>query len=83
MKPYSVDLRERVIKKVNDGRKHSDVPGMFRIGVATVRTWVKLQKEVGSVLPKKPTITKPRKVDYSKIQEYIEQNPDKTQVELS
>ena len=55
---------------------------MFEIGLSTVKRWVKFQKETGSILPKKPTVTKPRKVDYNKVDEYVEQNPDKTLKEI-
>ena len=81
MKPYSLDLRERVVRAVNDGKRHSEIAEMFRIGVATVRRWVKLSKN-GLLKPKVPIVTRPRKVDYMMVKQWVNNNPDKTLKEI-
>jgi putative transposase len=83
-KPYSLDLRSRVIKRVKSGKEsHQQIADSFEIGVATLRRWIKLNKDYGSLSHKIPTTTRPRKVDYKKVEKFIENNPDKTLKELA
>jgi transposase len=80
---YSNDLRVRVINRIQDGKEsHQQVADIFDVGVATVRRWIKLHKETGSLNCKVPTVTRPRKVDYKKAQKFIAKNPDKTLKEI-
>ena len=50
--------------------------------MATLRRWVQPYKETGSLDHKVSVVTRPRKVDYKKIQKFIEKNPDKTLKEI-
>ena len=43
---------------------------------------VEITQKNGNLSPKKPTVTKPRRVAYEKIIEYIDQNPGLTQDEI-
>jgi transposase len=80
---YSKDLRTRVINRIKDGKEtHQEVADIFEVGIATLRRWVKLHKETGSVDCKVATVTRPRKVDYNKAKKFIEKNPDKTLKEI-
>ena len=82
-RPYSKDLRIRVVNRVKESKEtHQQVADNFGIGVATLRRWIQLHKETGSVAHKVPTVTRPRKVDYKKVQKFIEKNPDKTLKEI-
>lgn len=83
VKAYGEDLRIRVVNRVKDGKEsHQQVADIFDVGVATLRRWIKLCKDTGSVAHKVPTVTRPRKVDYKKAQKFIEKNPDKTLKEI-
>ncbi|MBM5782749.1 MAG: hypothetical protein FJ368_04935 [Pelagibacterales bacterium] len=80
---YSKDLRVRVINRLKNGKEsHQEIADNFEIGVATLRRWVRLHKETGSLDCKVPTVTRPRKVNYKKAQKFIEKNPDKTLKEI-
>jgi transposase len=80
---YSNDLRIRVINRLKNSKEsHQEIADNFEIGVATLRRWIKLQKETGSLDCKVPTVTRPRKVNYKKAQRFIEKNPDKTLKEI-
>ena len=80
---YSNDLRIRVINRVKDGKEsHQEIADNFEIGVATLRRWVRLNKDTGSVKCRVARITRPRKVDYKKAKKFIEKNPDKTLKEI-
>jgi transposase len=51
-KPYSLDLRERVVKAYNErNESYIDVGARFRIGEATVYRWVTRYHATGSLAP--------------------------------
>jgi transposase len=49
-KPYSKDLRERVIQAVKAGHSRRAVVQMFRVGERTVRRYLSLWEKTGSVV---------------------------------
>jgi transposase len=82
-KPYSLDLRMRVIENLVEGNiTQAAVADIFKVSIRTVKRWVKLHNKTGSINPKIPISTKPRKVDYKKAKKFIEENPDKTLKEI-
>ena len=51
-KPYSIDLRERVVTSVlQGGLSRNKVAAQFAVAVSTVVTWVQRYQETGSVEP--------------------------------
>ena len=50
-KPYSIDLRERVVAAVLSGRTCRDVAEAFGVSVASVVKWVQRFRDTGSVAP--------------------------------
>src|SRR6266511_1085846 len=51
-KPYSVDLRERVVAAVvTGGLSCNRAAKQFGVGISTAINWVKRQRETGSVAP--------------------------------
>jgi transposase len=52
-KPYSQDLRERVIKAIDDGHTRDEVATLLDIGIATVGRYVKRKRQTGSLKPDK------------------------------
>lgn len=48
-RPYSMDLRERVVAAVAEGRLRRAVARLFRLGEATVIRWAKRHATTGSV----------------------------------
>lgn len=51
-RPYSMDLRERVVAAVDGGRSRRSVARLFRLGEATVIRWVRRHVTTGSVAAK-------------------------------
>lgn len=51
-RPYSVDLRERVVRAVDGGLSRREAARLFRVAVSTVVEWVRVWRETGSVLAK-------------------------------
>ncbi len=82
-KAYSLDLRIRVIENLKKNNvTQAQAADIFKVSLRTIKRWVKLNNKTGSVNPKIPISTRPRKVDYKKAQRFIEKNPDKTLKEI-
>jgi transposase len=52
MKPYSDDLRTRVVAAVEEGMSRHKAAKVFRVGVSSVIRWMQQHCETGSVSPK-------------------------------
>ena len=52
-KPYSMDLRERVVVAIEGGMSTRKAAGRFAIAVATAGTWARLKRATGDVRPAK------------------------------
>jgi transposase len=59
-KPYSMDLRERVVAAVAAGLSRNRAAKQFGIGISTAINWVKRVDETGSVAPGKMGGHKPK-----------------------
>ena len=51
-KPYSLDLRERVVRAVEAGASCREAAATFEIGVSSAIRWVSLKEETGAVAPR-------------------------------
>jgi transposase len=61
-KPYSMDLRERVVAAVKSGMSRNRAAKQFGVGVSTAINWVRRLHETGSVAPGKMGGHKPKKI---------------------
>ena len=52
-KPYSLDLRERVVLALEEGMSTRQAAARFSVGIATVGTWGRLKRSQGDVRPAK------------------------------
>ena len=50
-RPYSMDLRERVIAAVEGGLSTRKAAARFSIGIATAGAWARLKRSTGAVSP--------------------------------
>jgi transposase len=50
-KPYSMDLRERVVSALEEGLSTRQAAAQFLVGIATVGTWGRLKRAQGDVRP--------------------------------
>jgi transposase len=50
-KPYSMDLRERVIAAIGGGMSTRAAAARFSIGIATAGAWARLKRATGEVRP--------------------------------
>ena len=52
-KPYSLDLRERVVAAIEGGMSTHQAAARFSIGIVTAGTWARLKRSQGDVRPAK------------------------------
>jgi transposase len=60
MKAYSQDLRQRVLRAIDAGKRQVEVAATFAISTATIKGYLKARRVRGHVLPKaipgRPTV---------------------------
>src|SRR5215472_8657867 len=80
MKPYSQDLRERVVKAVDEGHSRREIVQLFGVSEATIKRYLKLRRESGSLAPKPIPGYPPRKIGALQkgLQPQLEAHPDAT-----
>jgi len=74
-KPYSVDLREKVLEYLKKVKNKKAASKIFGVGIATVYRWVAQYKKKGNVKPKKK-LHSFKRVDLEELKIFIENNPD-------
>ena len=79
--PYSLDLREKVIKFVTSGNSQRAAARVFNISKTTVNTWFVRYKKEGNCHPKK-RLGAQSKMDMSQFIKYVEDNPNSTTSEI-
>jgi transposase len=52
MRPYSEDLRERVVRAVAIGTPRKQVAATFAVSVPTIERWLRRKRETGSLAPR-------------------------------
>ncbi len=83
MKAYSQDLRERIVKSVEEGKSRREVSRVFQVSLSTVKRYLKQSFEEGHLQPK-PIPGRPAHKEaalQAKLQAQLEAKPDATLVE--
>jgi len=80
MKPYSQDLRERVVKAVDEGFSRSEIVKLFGVSEATIKRYLRLRRETGSLAPKPIPGYPPKKLGALQkgLRPQLEAHPDAT-----
>src|SRR5215207_10628405 len=52
MRPYSQDLRVRVVEAVDEGMARTEVTRVFAVSLPTIKRWMRRRRETGTVAPK-------------------------------
>jgi putative transposase len=83
-KPYSSDLRERVIEAIEAGHTQSEAAAMFKLCLRTVNDYVRRWRTTGSIEPDKFGGHKLYKLaeHADKVKALIKAEPDQTVAEL-
>ena len=75
MQAYSIDLRKKVIKFIEEGNSQQAATKIFRLNKATVNRWWLRYKKEGHVNPRKNMGSKAR-IDRAEIKKYVDAYPD-------
>jgi transposase len=81
MKPYSIDLRSRVLAAVDRGVPRKEVAKTFSVSMPSVKRWLKLRRETGGLEPRKGVPGPPARkgvVLAAWLPEQLKDNPDLT-----
>ncbi len=80
MKPYSKDLRIRVLAAVDGGTPRTEVAETFSVSIPSIKRWLKRRRETGDVSPKPIPGRTPLKGAALKewLPEHLKDNPDLT-----
>jgi len=49
MRAYSDDLRQRIVRAVDQGHRQAEIAAAFQVSVATIKRYLKLRRETGQV----------------------------------
>ena len=71
---YSNDLRERVLKYVENGSSKTEAAGIFGVCLKTIWNWIERKKQ-GDISPKKKVVL-PKKIDCECLFQFVKTNPD-------
>jgi transposase len=80
MKAYSQDLRERILRAVDQGKPRAQITRLFEVSVSTIKRYVRQRREKGHVEPK-PIPGRPatkRAALEAQLQPQLESQPDAT-----
>ena len=50
-KPYSVDLRTRVLEYIEETQDKAKASELFKVGIATIYRWIARKRQTGRVNP--------------------------------
>jgi putative transposase len=80
---YSVDLRKRVLKYVEENNNMFEASIVFDINYNTVRNWYKAYTEENRLEPKEAYRQEPYKLNWEELRAFVEDNPDLEQQEYA
>lgn len=69
--PYSLDLRKKVIKYIEDGGKITSATKVFNLGRATIYRWLNRQNLEATKVERRQ-----RKLDWKALEQDVKENPD-------
>ena len=75
-KPYSIDLRQRAILYIKDGKKYPEIVDALKISLSTVKRYARIHKETGDVKPKSDIKTGRKNIirNHDKFTKFIKDN---------
>lgn len=81
-KPYSLDLRIKVLQRVDALKNITKLSRLFNIDRRTIHRWIE-RKQINKLEAFRDNVKKPKKLNSNILEEYITENPDKTIQEIA
>jgi transposase len=83
MRAYTQEVRQQVLRAVDEGKSHAQIIERFQVSRATIKRYVKQRRETGNVLSRPIPGRPPRKGAALQmgVQELLEAHPDASQNE--
>lgn len=80
MRPYSLDLRERIVQALTEGQTYVQVAQRFNVSVPTVGRYKRIAKELNHLAPKPLPGRKPacNREEQERLRQLLEQRQDWT-----
>src|SRR2546428_10759132 len=81
MRAYSQNLRQQVLRAVDEGKSQAQISERFQVSRATIKRYVKQQRETGNGL-ERPIPGRPRRIGIAAqmgVQELLEADTDASQ----
>jgi len=72
--PYSLDIREKIIKLIKSGKTQLEASKQFRVSVSAVGNWWRRYKKEGHYKPRK-RLGKKCRMCPNKLERYLNNNP--------
>jgi len=82
VKPYSIDLRRRVLEYIEETGDKTKASQLFKVGIATIYRWIARKKQTGSIEPSLKKVYK-KKIEDQKLIDYVENHPDHFLAEIA
>ena len=82
MQAYSIDLRKRVIKFIEDGNSQQSATKIYSLNKATVNRWWQRYKKEGHVNPR-VNLGRKAKIDKAELKKYVDSHPDSGLYDIS
>lgn len=78
MRAYSQDLRERVLRAVDEGKPRAQIIELFQVSRATIKRYLKQRRETGSVQQRPIPGRTPKKgaVLQAEVKKLVQEQPD-------
>ena len=81
MRAYSIDLRQKVIEFIKQGKTQKSAAKIFNLNKATVNRWWLRHKREGHILPRK-NLGKKASVSKVEFESYVRSNPTFTTADM-
>jgi hypothetical protein len=75
VRPYSVDLRKRVLEYIEETKDKTKASQLFKVRIATIYRWIARKTQTGNLEPS-PSKAYKKKIDDQKLITYLEEHPD-------
>jgi transposase len=75
-RPYSIDLRQRVLICIKQGKKYPEIADILRVSLSTVKRYARIYKKTGDVKPRQEIKTgrKKKLQNLNKFKKFLKNN---------